>query len=483
MKYILDKRYRLRGWHKLPCGVYDTEDHEARFLDRHYYDLLMQCDAAHEIDADALGEHKAKFLQDMLNSGVIHPARDLDFLRPEQRYHAYPARYRRELQWSITGACNLACRHCFMSAPHAKHGVPSREELLDVVEQLAECGVFSVGITGGEPLMRSDFMDIVDALLDHEISVKTIYTNGWLVDAALLDAFESRGIRPSFQLSFDGIGCHDWLRGVAGAEDRTIAAIKLLHERGYGVSAAMCLHRKNAHTLRATVKYLADLGVQSLKCGATMELGEWTDADIASIRLSDQETFEIIERYIPQYFEDDAPLTIMLDGAFVYTPGDDSWGIYFVRETDEQQEAHSLACPVLGKAFYIGADGVVAPCMGMCDTGYASNFPSLHEQRLSEVLQDSKVVELAYASVRDVRNGNDECRGCDYLDRCSGGCRNSALMAGDNYYGVDPGVCYFFKNGWEERIRAVAQPAFEEYLRRNPPTAGQATPIDDLDCP
>ena len=121
--------------------------------------------------------------------------------------------------------------------------------------------------------------------------------------------------------------------------------------------------------------------------------------------------------------------------------------------------------------------------MGMCDTGYASNFPSLHEQRLSEVLQDSKVVELAYASVRDVRNGNDECRSCDYLDRCSGGCRNSALMAGDNYYGVDPGVCYFFKNGWEERIRAVAQPAFEKYLRRNPPTAGQATPIDDLDCP
>ena len=483
MNYILDRRYRLRGWYKLPCGVYDTENFEAHFLDRHYYDLLMRCDAAHDIDMDSLNEQEAGFLQDMLDTGVVRPARDLDFLRAEQRYHAYPARYRTELQWSITGACNLACRHCFMSAPHAKHGVPSLEELLDVVEQLAECGVFSVGITGGEPLIRADFMDVVDALLEHEIRVKTIYTNGWHVDGALLDALEQRGIRPAFQLSFDGIGCHDWLRGVEGAEERTVAAIKLLKERGFGVSVSMCLHRKNVHTLRETVKYLADLGVQSLKCGATMNLGEWAEPDLASVQLSDQEELETIERYIPQYFEDDAPLSIMLDGAFIYAPGEDSWSIYYVRESSVQDEAHSLACPVLSKAFYIGADGVVSPCMGMCDTSYAANFPSLREHRLSEVLQDSAVVELAYATVRDVRDGNGECRNCEYIDRCTGGCRQAALMAEENYYGVDPTVCFFFKNGWEQRIRAIAQPAFEEYLRRNPPTKEAKSPSVNPDCP
>ena len=50
---------------------------------------------------------------------------------------------------------------------------------------------------------------------------------------------------------------------------------------------------------------------------------------------------------------------------------------------------------------------------------------------------------------------------------CAGGCRSAALQADDNYYGVDPGACYFFKNGWEDRIRAVAQPAFDACIRRN----------------
>jgi hypothetical protein len=38
-----------------------------------------------------------------------------------------------------------------------------------------------------------------------------------------------------------------------------------------------------------------------------------------------------------------------------------------------------------------------------------------------------------------------------------------------DYYGVDEDVCYFFENGWEERIAKDAEGPFREYLRRNPP--------------
>ena len=37
-------------------------------------------------------------------------------------------------------------------------------------------------------------------------------------------------------------------------------------------------------------------------------------------------------------------------------------------------------------------------------------------------------------------------------------------MNGDNYFGVDPAACWFFHNGGEERIRAAAQPAYEESI-------------------
>lgn len=484
MKYIIDTRYRLRGWHGAPTGVYDTQKHEAHFVAPALYKLVMKCDAAQDIDPEALPEKEAKFLKELLAEKVVRPAGRWDFLLPEQRYHAYPARYRKSVYWSITGACNLRCRHCFMSAPHTKHGAPIHEEIINIADQLAECGVFNASLTGGEPLIREDFLDIVDALAEREITLTTIYTNGWLVNEELLDSLEKRGVHPSFQLSFDGIGWHDFLRGVPGAEEKTIAALKLLQERKYSVSVSMCIHRKSVHVLRDSVRLLASLGVTSVKCGSMMEQGEWASPDVAALQLTKQEELEMFEKYIPQYFEDDAPLSIMMSGAFLYEKSSDHWGIFYHRECPADQEDKRLSCPVLGESFYIGADGVVAPCQGMCDCDFGKNFPTLKEKPLREILTDSDYVKLSYATVGDVRRGNDACRTCEFIDRCAGSCRNSALLNGDNYYGVDPDACYFFKNGWEERIRAVAQPAFDVYIKRCPPKEGQkkGNPIE-LDCP
>ncbi len=45
----------------------------------------------------------------------------------------------------------------------------------------------------------------------------------------------------------------------------------------------------------------------------------------------------------------------------------------------------------------------------------------------------------------------------------------SVLMQGNDYYGIDEDVCYFFENGWEERLTKAAEEPFREYLKRNPP--------------
>jgi radical SAM protein with 4Fe4S-binding SPASM domain len=468
-RYIIDKRYRLRGWYKLPAGLYDTVCRQAVFFDPHLYELLLGCNAGHDFDKDTLSEKEVKFLESLLKEKIIRNAGRWDVLLPEQRYKVYPARYRKTVHWSITGACNLKCRHCFMSAPHAKHGSPTTEQIMDVIDQFEECGIFNVDITGGEPLIRKDFETIVRRLQEKEIRINTIYTNGWLVNDRLLDILEQNGMHPAFQLSFDGIGQHDFLRGVPGAEEKTICALKLLKERNHHVSCSMCVHKGNSETIRDSVKLLAELGVKSLKCGSMMNMGEWQSPDIKKLHLSEEESLEIIERYIPLYFEDGAPLSIMLEGAFVFEKDNpDGWGIYYKRECSQEEENDTLACPVLKDSFYLGPDGMVAPCQGMCDTDFAQSFSDLHSQRLCDILKESEYVRLSYATVGDVRRRNDECRKCEYVDRCAGSCRHSALIEGNNYYGVDPQACYFFKNGWEERITAAAQKAYEAYMKRKP---------------
>ena len=181
-------------------------------------------------------------LNRFLQEGLIHEAEPGELLQEHQVYKTYPARYRKEVHWSVTGACNLRCRHCFMSAPQAKHGNPTHEEIIRVADQLAECGIFRVGITGGEPLIRKDLFAIIDALIEREIRITVIYTNGWLMDETFLKELEKRNVHPSFQLSYDGKGWHDFLRGIEGCEERTDRALRLLQKGGYDVSAAMCLH-------------------------------------------------------------------------------------------------------------------------------------------------------------------------------------------------------------------------------------------------
>ncbi|WP_289466325.1 radical SAM protein, partial [Klebsiella pneumoniae] len=73
------------------------------------------------------------------------------------------ARYIRTAHWSITGRCNYRCKHCYMSAPDAKLGELSHETIMSIVQQLIDCGIYQVSLTGGEPLVRKDFMEIVDA--------------------------------------------------------------------------------------------------------------------------------------------------------------------------------------------------------------------------------------------------------------------------------------------------------------------------------
>ena len=86
----------------------------------------------------------------------------------------------------------------------------------------------------------------------------------------------------------------------------------------------------------------------------------------------------------------------------------------------------------------------------------------------------------------EIRDKNPKCRDCRYVDRCIGGCRNSALLAGGDYYGVDPALCWFFEHDGEARITAAAREPFAAYLKRNPPKKKEPERTDRADvtdCP
>ena len=210
----------------------------------------MLCDGETELSNDWLDENIRQELKQLVKDGLIEVSSSASPLRPEQYYKYYHNRYVERVFWSVTGRCNFRCRHCYMDAPDAALGELSTEEAFDLIDQMAECGVQNVDITGGEPFVRKDFWQLVDRILSHKMVINQVYTNGWLLDDSILDKFESRGLKPEFSISFDGVGWHDWMRGVPGAEEAALRAFDLCKKRGFYATASVCIHRGNVFCRR-----------------------------------------------------------------------------------------------------------------------------------------------------------------------------------------------------------------------------------------
>jgi MoaA/NifB/PqqE/SkfB family radical SAM enzyme len=66
------------------------------------------------------------------------------------------------LTWEVTYGCNLACAHCLSSSGKRDPRELSTDECRHLIDELARMRVFYVNIGGGEPLVRRDFLDLVD---------------------------------------------------------------------------------------------------------------------------------------------------------------------------------------------------------------------------------------------------------------------------------------------------------------------------------
>ena len=78
------------------------------------------------------------------------------------------------LRLSVTDLCNLRCRYCMPDGVEKleREAVLTYEEFLRLAALFARCGIDTVRVTGGEPLLQSEFVEEFFAKL-HEHGVHT----------------------------------------------------------------------------------------------------------------------------------------------------------------------------------------------------------------------------------------------------------------------------------------------------------------------
>ncbi len=132
--------------------------------------------------------------------------------------------------FAVTDQCPYNCPHC--SYGLHKKGRLDTKQALNVMEQIKSLGTITIGFTGGEPLLRDDIVELVEAASDETSSI--MFTTGYGLSEALADKLKIAGLGcMMIGVESDNPSEHDKTRGVAGSFDEAIKAIGLSLEAGF----------------------------------------------------------------------------------------------------------------------------------------------------------------------------------------------------------------------------------------------------------
>lgn len=456
MRYKLKENIALRGWKGLPYALRELKTGEtAQILEDVFYALSL-CNGVLDYENILISQACKKWIDFFIKHKIVIPCKDGELIDPLQEYSTYPCKFIDTAHWSITGKCNMRCRHCFMSAPQAKYGEISHEKCMDIINQLAAAGISKINLTGGEPLVRADFMEIVKAIKEKGIVVSQIYTNGVLVNQSLLDSLKALDVYPEFSLSFDGVGWHDWLRGIDGAEKMTDNAIRLLVDNGFKVGIESAFHRNSISSIKDTMHHLTELGVSSWKTNPVSRSGNWLGEN-ENLDLTFKELYDVYLDLVDTYLCEGSPLSIMLGGFFMCNKGTSNYTI----PCKKHGSIDEPLCLSARNMMYISPDATLLPCIPLSGLTIQDDMPNLNEVSLIDALTDSLYMKRIETPVCELISNNKKCQNCEHKTVCGGGCRAAALMDnnGSDYLGIDPATCFFFLNGYEEKIKQVAKKA------------------------
>jgi radical SAM protein with 4Fe4S-binding SPASM domain len=301
--------------------------------------------------------------------------------------------------WDSTRRCNLHCLHCGAVKERYAEELTT-EQVMGILDQLAELKVDMFGATGGEPLLRKDLPEIF--AYAHHRGVKTgIATNGFFLDEAAAEWIERAKV-VSIQVSLDGPeATHNLVRGSGESFARAIRAIELLKRAGTPIlSVGTTVTTDNVGELEALRQVLLKLGVKLWRLAALMPIGR---AQTSGASLSGKQ------------------LAWLLD--YARKSRSRSLNIYFAENLtflgpwERKIRRQPLICPIGFTACCIGVDGSVRGCPEQPDTE-ENREGSVLETPLRDIWQQG----FRRYREREILRTDTKCAACVSRNDCFGGC-------------------------------------------------------------
>ena len=188
--------------------------------------------------------------------------------------------------------CNQKCLHCYAAGqPMGESRELTTAEWKDVLARLRAANIPQVTFTGGEPTLRDDLVELVDAA---QWFVTRLNTNGRLLTPQLCRALAEASL-DSVQVTLYAADAeaHNALVGAPGF-DETVRGIRNAVDAGLIVSVNTPLCSLN-RDYAATLRFAAALGVRYATCSGLIPSGGAEGAESRATRLSAEELTEILQ--------------------------------------------------------------------------------------------------------------------------------------------------------------------------------------------
>ena len=446
MYYRLRESIALRSWKFVSRAYYRKNEPYAKGLSKGEFDFLLLCDGEHDIPESSLT--KALELK-----GFIEKCSQGEHPCEWSGHKSYGHRYFPKMNFMITGKCNYNCLHCFNAADNAPIMTEwSYEDATDLLKQAKECGIYAFTVTGGEPMLHPRFMDIVREIYRQGMFLEELNTNGYFIDQKVLDELAETGCDPLIKISFDGLGCHDWMRDRKGAEERTLAAIRLCIDNGFKVMAQTQVHRRSLHTIFPTVKKLDSMGVSATRLIRTAEAPRWSNNAPDSC-LGIEEYYAEMLDFAEKYKNSGMNMNVMIWQFMDIYPLSKSYRLKAVLCPDGEYKATDPVCKGNRGMIGVTSGKDVVPCLQM--SGYYEehgiHLGNLGETSLKELLTGSEFLSEVCTNLHKFRKSNKKCDECRYFRWCNGGCPALGLLFTGDRMGSDLSKCLFYENGWYDK--------------------------------
>ncbi|MHC9539948.1 MAG: radical SAM protein [Vulcanimicrobiota bacterium] len=319
---------------------------------------------------------------------------------------------------NITSNCNLRCRHCYSYIESGAKNEMTLSMAENLMDQMAEMGVFLLSVKGGEPFYHSGLMDILDYGRSRGIIV-TIISNGLLITCETAERLNDTSVA-YLTLSIDGADeeTHDFIRG-RGAFVKLMEVCRIL-KKSFRRSLFLyfTMNRRNVHQIPRIFELAGEMKIDGLRFRPLLPLGRAEGRD--ELNLTGEEYCRAVDTVL--HLKPSTSMTVDLPLSDLHVES---------KELAVNRELYSFGC-IAGNTFvHMDPLGNLYPCQYLESPDYLAG--NIFSSSFREVWNTSPILHK-FRSLA----GTPACTSCERFSYCRGGCRARALVNNGDINQPDP---------------------------------------------